>query len=162
MSSPWSSVSLLRPTLEKTWSVYLADTDVLSYWYVGFIGRRRSARCRWNGGIWQCWVKVSAVTWHARLQQLRHTPKQDRCAKHLAHLRFPRILHWWKWARCRRIWQRLLQNPFFTLHCMISHRGHTWSLPASHSSPRRHKVSKSKSCLPHQTTCFLHILRANL
>ena len=38
-------------------------------------------------------------------------------------------------------------------HYMVSHRGHPWSLSASHSSSTRRKVTEPKSCLQHQPTC---------
>jgi len=60
---------------------------------------------------------------------------QDQYAKHLAHWRFVRIMHWRKWARRRRIrWRR--QKPF-----SIALRWHPW---------------------PTSTNLFLYMLRANM
>ena len=167
MSSPGSSISLMQPTLAKAWSMYLVKTQTcLSYWYVGCIERRRSARCRWIGGIWQCWVTLSAVAWHAHLQQLRQhdfisiRQSQDQCAKHLVHWRFPRIMHGGKWTQRRWIqWRR--QKPVF-----IALYGQPLgtSMESAHYtlSNKKKKSPKVKTLPPTSTNLFLYMLRANL
>ena len=37
------------------------DKDVFSYCYVGCVERRWSSRCRWSGGICQCWASFALV-----------------------------------------------------------------------------------------------------
>ena len=139
-SSPQSSISVMRLTLTKPWSVYLAKTQTwLSYLNVGCIGRKWSARCRWSGEIRQCLATMSAVAWHDR----RHIHQsRDQCAKHLAQWRFPRIMHWGsgpvETARC------LFQQ---TIIVMISHRGYSCSVPASYALYQQEK-SQSQTLAP--------------
>ena len=153
VSSPWCFISLMQPTVAKTLSVYLAKSQMcLSYWYVGCIGKRWSARCRWSGEMWQCWATESTVASHARPRQLRHISilhSHDECDKHLAQWRSPRITHWGSGHNaggCDGDGKNL-----FSSHCIVSHRGYPWSLP-----PILHTfytASKSNPHIQHQPTC---------
>ena len=111
MSSPRSFILLMRLTLAKPWSVYLAKTQTCFSLLVCWV-YREEMECKVP---MELWATVSAVAWHARPQQLRHDlvsipQSHDQCAKHLAHWR--RMMHSDKWAQHRQI-RRRRQTLFF-------------------------------------------------